>query len=208
MPALFKCNISVIVPVYNLEKYIAPLLNSLKAQCTGRYTVEYIFIDNNSTDNTVQVIKDSGIDCQILYCKQQGCGCARNTGLDAAQGEYIWMMDGDDWLLSPTAIRDVLDKAYDEDLDILRITFDTNSFPWLYFSMVWQYLLRRDYIQEFRFQDFQPGEDDAYMTEVLDKAGYNRKNYLMLPCIATPLYFYNYNREGSNMYRFNRGEKI
>ena len=210
MSALLERNpdISIIIPVYNLERFLDPMIRSLACQNLSQYTAEIIFVLNNCTDNSEQVILDSGLPCQILNCTTQGCGPARNTGLDIATGTYIWMLDGDDWLTSFTAIRDVLDKAYTEDLDILRITFDSNMFHWPYFSMVWQYIFRHDFIREFRFPDFQPGEDDAYMTEVLAKAGYNGTNYTMLPCIATPLYYYNYNREGSNMYRFNRGERI
>ena len=94
-------------------------------------------------------------------------------------------------------------------MDILRIPFDTNSFPWQYFSMVWQYLFRRDYIDEFRFPDYQPCEDDTFMDQVLTKAGYTRRNFLSLPHMENKLYYYNYLREGSNMYRVRMlGEKI
>ena len=206
MPAMFKCDISVIVPVYNLERFIQPLLITLKDQQLDEYKAQYIFVLNNCTDNSEKVIRDSGIKCEILNCKQQGCGPARNVGLEHATGEYIWFMDGDDWLLSETAIRDALNGIGDH--DILRIPFDSDRFTWPYFSMVWQYLFRHDFIKEFRFPDFQPGEDDAYMTAVLDKAGYDRDSYTTMPCAIRPLYFYNYGREGSNMYRFSRGEKI
>ena len=210
MPALYerKTDISVIVPVYNLEPFIKPLLITLKDQQLDEYKAEYIFVLNNCTDNSEKVIRESGLDCKILSCKEQGCGLARNTGLEHAKGEYIWFMDGDDWLLSDTAIRDVLDTATEQHLDILRIPFDSDRFAWPYFSMVWQYLLRRDFISEFRFPAFQPGEDDAYMTEVLNKAGYDRETYVTMPCAIQPMYFYNYGRVGSNMYRFNRGERI
>ena len=208
MSALFKRDISVIIPVYNLERFIQPMLDSLLRQDLGPYTMEIFFVMNNCTDRSEEIIRDSGLDCTILHCTTQGCGPARNAALDRATGNYIWMMDGDDWLLSDTAIMDALDKAYAEDLDILRISYDSEKFQWPYYSMVWQYLLRREYVQDFRFPSCQPGEDDAYMTAVLSTKGFDRYDFQDLPTIDTPLYYYNYMREGSNMYRFSRGEKI
>ena len=202
MPTLQQCDLSIIVPVYNLERYIGTLLNTLEHQDTNGYTVEYIFVLNNCTDHSEGIIRSSKLDVRILQCKQQGCGPARNTGLEAAKGKYIWFMDGDDWLTGHTAIRDVLDKAEEVDADIIWIPFVSDRFNWDYYSMVWQYLFRREFIKDNRFPDFQPAEDDAFMAEVLSKAGYNIHNYKSLPHLDKPQYYYNYMREGSNMYRY------
>ena len=196
-------NLSIIVPVYNLERFISPLLFTLKHQDLAGYVIEIIFVLNNCTDKSEDMIRDSGIECRIINCKQQGCGPARNAGMDIASGEYIWFMDGDDWLKSDKAIKEVLDRAMSQNLDILRIPFDQERFGGNYFSMVWQYLFRREFINEFRFPDYQPSEDDAFMHQVLYKAGYNWRTYLNMPCIDHDLYYYNYLREGSNMYRHN-----
>lgn len=201
-------DISIIIPVYNLERWIQPMLDSLKAQDLGPYTAEIFFVNNNSTDGTEQRIRESGLPCEIITCTEQGCGPARNAGLDRARGEYIWFMDGDDWLTEPTAVREALDKARRDGLDILRIPYRTEKFWGQYFSMVWQYLFRRDFIEGFRFPSIQPAEDDAFTEQVLRKAGHGRHDYMALPSIDRPLYFYNFDREGSNMYRHNRGEKI
>ena len=208
MSTLQQCDpdLTVIVPVYNLEHFIGPLLESLIRQDLGSYKVEYIFVLNNCTDNSERVIRDSGLDCTIINCTEQGCGPARNAGMEIAHGQYIWFMDGDDWLLSERAIKTALTAAIVNDLNILRIPFASSSYTYNYFSMVWQYLLRRDFIEEFRFPAIQPAEDDAYMTQVLAKAGYDRVSYLMLPRTDRALYYYNYGREGSNMYRFARGQ--
>lgn len=202
-------DLSVIIPVYNLEDYLAPMLKSLQEQDIGEYTVEIIFVLNNCTDRSEDVIRASGLECTILNCTTQGCGPARNMGMDHATGEYIWFMDGDDWLLSTTAIREALDKAKAEHLDILRVQYSSDRFNYLYFSMVWQYVLRREFIDEFRFPHIQPAEDDAFMGAVLGKAGYNGSNFVFLPHTNNAKYFYNYLREGSNMYRVSvLGEKI
>ena len=210
MQTLRQCDpdISIIIPVYNLEDYITPMLLCLIRQDYGEYTHEIIFVLNNCTDGSEELIRSSGLDCKMIECTTQGCGPARNAALDIARGRYIWMLDGDDWLLSDTAVRDVLTRAYAEDLDILYIPFASRTFTWQYFSMVPQYLLRREYVSEFRFPNYQPGEDDAYMLRVLGKAGLGRFDYWRLPKMEGALYYYNYGRPGSNMTRYNAGEKI
>ena len=208
MSTLCECDLTVIVPVYNLEEYITPMLESLKSQRVDGYTWEIIFVNNNCTDRTEDVIRASGLECRILSCDIQGCGPARNTGIEAANGKYIWFLDGDDWLLSDTAVQDVLTRAKAEDLDILYIPFRSDTYLYQYFSMVCQYLLRREYVREFRFPAIQPAEDDAYMAAVLSKAGYDRYTYVYLPRMSEPLYYYNYGRPGSNMMRYYAGERI
>lgn len=201
-------DLSVIVPVYNLEKFLQPLLDSLKRQDLEEYKVEYIFVLNNCTDNSEAVLRASGLDCKILSCDIQGCGPARNVGFDEARGKYVWFMDGDDWLLSEYAIRDALDRALADNLDILRIRFASNSFNMAYFSMVWQYVLRREFVADLRFPAIQPCEDDVYMEQALAKLKLNRRTYICLPTIGKPLYYYNHLREGSNMFRHYHGERI
>ena len=204
-----QIDLSIIIPVYNLEHYLDPMLRSLAEQDLAGYTIEIIFVLNNCTDNSEKVIRNSGLNCTILYCTTQGCGPARNMGLDVAVGKYIWMMDGDDWLLAPDAIKEALDKITAECLDLLRIPFASDRFRFGYFSMVWQYVINRELIDGLRFPDYQPAEDDAFMDTILAKEGYNRGNYIFLPHLAEPKYYYNYLREGSNMYRVSvLGEEI
>lgn len=199
MPTLCeRKDLSIIVPVYNLENYIQPLLDSFKSQELGQNEVEFIFVMNNCTDRSEAIIRESGIGT-IINCDEQGCGPARNKGMEIAKGEYIWFIDGDDWLLSDTAIKDALDKAQGH--DIIRIPFRSKTFYWQYFSMVWQYVMRKDFIEEFKFPSIQPQEDDVFMDMVLRKAGLNRWMHMALPSVDKPLYWYNYMREGSNMYR-------
>ena len=201
-------DLSVIVPVYNLERFITPLLETLKSQDVGEYRVNYVFVLNNCTDGSRKVIEQSGLECKILNCEIQGCGIARNVGFEASDSEYVWFIDGDDYLLSNDAIRDALDLIKAEDANIIRILFKSDRFGMNYYSMVWQYVMRRDFIQEFRFRKDMPAEDDDYMIKVLHKAGYDTVNYLFMPRTIDELYFYNYLREGSNMYRFTHGEDL
>ena len=205
MPSLCKrsTDVSLIIPVYNLEHHIQPMLDSLAAQRTD-YATETIFVLNNCTDKSEDIIRASGIG-EILYCTKQGCGCARNVGLEHSTGEYIWFLDGDDWLLSDTAIQEALDLAQGQNL--IRVAWESNRFRLNYFSMVWQYVIHNKLAKSVRFPDYQPSEDDAYMEKILAMAGYNRYNFSFLPT-TRELYYYNYLRDGSNMQRYLSGEKI
>ena len=138
MPTLCEreIDLSIIIPAYNLEDCITPMLDSLKAQDIGDYSVEIIFVLNNCTDNTKGVIERSGLECKLINCDIQGCGPSRNAGLDIAQGEYIWTIDGDDWLLSDTAVRQILDRVKRNGMNLLRIPFSHDKYRYNYFSMV------------------------------------------------------------------------
>lgn len=200
--------LSVIIPVYNLEKWIQPMLDSLKAQDMGGYEVEIIFVLNNCTDDTEGVIRRSGLDCKLIECTTQGCGPARNAGLDVAQGEYVWQIDGDDWLLTDTAVKMILDRVTADGMDILFVPFCHEKYKGNYFSMTCQYVIKRSFIGDIRFPGYQPAEDDAFMLQVLGKAGLGRWDFGKLPSVGKELYYYNYLRPGSNMDRHRRGERI
>jgi len=91
--------ISVIVPIYNSEKYIAACLDSILAQTYKE--LEIILVDDGSTDGSMRICKDYALkDNRIRMIHQENGGStkARKTGLEAAQGEYISFVDSDDWI--------------------------------------------------------------------------------------------------------------
>lgn len=91
--------ISVIVPIYNSEKYIAVCLDSILAQ-TYR-DLEIILVDDGSTDDSMLICNSYALkDNRIRMIRQENGGStkARKTGLEAARGEYISFVDSDDWL--------------------------------------------------------------------------------------------------------------
>jgi CDP-glycerol glycerophosphotransferase len=96
-------DISVIIPTYNAEKYITHALDSVVNQnFTG--SIEIILIDDCSTDNTPNIIKEykefhSDVNINIFFQeKNMRQGTARNRGLNEAKGKYIFFLDGDDFL--------------------------------------------------------------------------------------------------------------
>lgn len=98
--------ISIILPVYNGEKYIKKAIESVLMQSLDDF--ELIIINDGSTDNTAEII-NSFDDKRIILLNQpnQGPGQARNNGLKIACGEYVMFLDSDDWFC-----KDALDIAY------------------------------------------------------------------------------------------------
>lgn len=93
--------ISVIVPVFNVEKYLDRCILSIVSQTY--LDIEIILIDDGSTDSSSVICdtweqKDNRI--KVIHKKNEGVSIARNTGIDAAQGEYVYFVDGDDYLES------------------------------------------------------------------------------------------------------------
>ncbi len=101
--------ISIIIPVYNTEKYLHECLNSVVSQTIK--DIEIICIDDGSTDNSYQILqeyaeKDSRF--VILQQENKGAGAARNKGIEIAKGEFVAFLDSDDYYADNT----VLEKLY------------------------------------------------------------------------------------------------
>ena len=91
--------VSVIVPVFNVEKYLEECLDSLLNQTFKNF--EVILINDGSTDGSDKICKEYvKKDSRFSYSvqKNQGLSSTRNKGIDFAQGEYIYFLDSDDWL--------------------------------------------------------------------------------------------------------------
>ena len=96
---MLQAKVSIIVPVYNVEKYIEKCVNSI---CQQDYeNLQVILIDDGSKDNSGRICdKFSEIDSRIVVLHQNNSGVsvARNNGLDVAEGKYIGFVDSDDYL--------------------------------------------------------------------------------------------------------------
>ena len=91
--------ISVIVPVYNVERYLTRCIDSILAQTYQNF--ELILVDDGSTDGSGTLCdsymkKDSRI--KVIHKKNGGLSDARNSGIDAAEGEFLSFIDSDDWV--------------------------------------------------------------------------------------------------------------
>lgn len=94
-----KPNISVIVPVYNAEKYVGRCIESVQAQTYSHCQI--ILVDNGSNDKSLEFCqKYAGADNRISVIHQEnaGLGIARNTGIAKANGDYVVSIDSDDYI--------------------------------------------------------------------------------------------------------------
>ena len=97
--------ISIIVPVYNVEQYISRCVRSIIEQDNGQAILECLVVDDCSPDNSIQIVRsivnqyNGKIIFKILtHTENRGLSVARNTGIEAARGDYILFVDSDDWL--------------------------------------------------------------------------------------------------------------
>lgn len=87
--------VSVIVPAYNCEPYVAAAVESVLGQ--GHDGLELIVVNDGSTDGTMRVLEPYRGQLRVLEQQNAGAAAARNAGLQAAQGEFIAFLDADDW---------------------------------------------------------------------------------------------------------------
>lgn len=117
--------VSVIVPVYNEEKFISQCIDTIINQTLK--DLEIIFVDNGSKDRTIDIINDyKKVDerIKLFFCQKRGGGAARNVGLRVAKGEYLSFLDADDFFE-----KDMLEKVYNKsvikksDVTVFKIHF-------------------------------------------------------------------------------------
>ena len=92
-------NVSVIVPVYNVEKYLEQCLDSIVHQTLKE--IEIIVVNDGSTDSSPEIIREYELkypQVKVIHQKNKGLSGARNSGLKLARGEYIGYVDSDDWI--------------------------------------------------------------------------------------------------------------
>ena len=93
--------LSIIIPVYNVERYLAECLDSCLEQDIPHDDYEIICVNDGSTDGSAAILEryaGENPNIQVITQPNGGISAARNTGLDAANGEYIWFVDSDDFI--------------------------------------------------------------------------------------------------------------
>lgn len=118
-------DVSIIVPLYNSEKFLPTCLDSLINQKTS-YRYEIILVNDGSTDGTQEVAVEYANKYPdkvlIISQKNQGISAARNTGLENSNGKYIGFADHDDWV-SENYIERLMTTAEKENADIVKCSF-------------------------------------------------------------------------------------
>lgn len=111
--------VSVVIPVYNVEKYLEKCLDTIINQTLKE--IEIICVNDGSTDNSINILKKYGIKdnrIQIVSQENKGSSAGRNTGIEHSNGEYIIFIDSDDWIELNT-LEELYNYANQLNLDIL-----------------------------------------------------------------------------------------
>lgn len=207
--------VSVIVPLYNVEKYIEKCATSLFEQ-TLKDNLEFIFVDDCCTDNSLNILTDiiakypqRSSSIKILHHNQnKGLAAARNTGYAAASGQYIIHCDSDDWV-APEMYECLLVKAEAEKADVVfcdyigvykhkQITFrqSTTNDPSAILSKlldgtlhngVWNKLIHRSLYEHLNML-WQDGVNMWEDVSIIPRLIYFAKK---ISYVNKPLYFYN-----------------
>ena len=91
--------ISIIIPVYNIEKYIEKAIVSVVNQTCPDF--ELLLINDGSTDSSYEICKkweEKDNRIKVISKENGGVSSARNLGMELAKGEYLFFLDGDDWI--------------------------------------------------------------------------------------------------------------
>jgi len=196
---MFKTNnplISLIVPVYNISKYLERRINSIIEQ--SYKNIEIILVDDGSTDNSGQLCdayKEKDNRIKVLHATNNGLSSARNAGLSIIKGDYVGFVDGDDFIdkyMYETLVKAILDH----DADIVQTGFyhtdehgnivDTVTFKEASYSAldemlkaffveknihvgVWTKLYKSELFKNIRFLDGYVFEDFAILPNILNE---------------------------------------
>lgn len=168
-------DVSIVIPVYGVEKYIERCLNSVMRQDSKSMSLECILVDDCSPDGSIKIAEkmimdySGGIRFEILrHEKNQGLSVARNTGMRSAKGRFLFFIDSDDYI-TDDCIMNLYKKTRDfSDVEVVkgnhvgRIAINVSRIPscplnndtllnLLYMSVVpvmaWNTLIKRDVIQ-------------------------------------------------------------
>ena len=188
--------ISVIIPVYNDEKFLGECLDSVSNQTLD--DIEIICINDGSTDSSLEILNEYSTDKRITIITQtnQGSAIARNKGLDIAQGEYIGFLDADDIYINRQSLEIMFDAAKKHDASMISanlkfLTPERNliSNPhykrgtFHYFReegiiepdeygipfYFYKNLYKADLIEDIRFPDLLRGQDPIFLSKVLSE---------------------------------------
>jgi glycosyltransferase involved in cell wall biosynthesis len=189
-------DISVIVPVFNVEKYLIRCLDSIFSQQFSG-TFEVIAIDDGSTDNSLQLLKNYQAKESRLKIIEHGINkklsVARGSGMNAASGKYIMHVDSDDWLL-PQTFENLFRKCTETNADVVVfnyilennigkrtvkkcikkefVTADKNKVQKHFYGTTWNKLVKRSLTNDLISGQIGVNntEDLLYSTEILLKA--------------------------------------
>lgn len=113
--------LSIIIPAYNVEKYISKCLESCLSQDISPEDYEVIVVNDGTADHSATIVEGyvkEYFHVRLINKENGGLSSARNTGLKAATGDYVWFVDSDDWI-EHNCLKEIIDIAFEENLDVL-----------------------------------------------------------------------------------------
>lgn len=182
--------LSVVVPVYNVERYIEKCLLSILSQTVDTSLYEIVVVNDGTPDDSMSIAErllNDYTNVVIVNQENGGLSVARNTGLRAASGQYVWFVDSDDWV-EEGAMAKVLNIAQQDKYDIIVTLLQTYSEAdgtvkrWNYNKYLigtvttgWQYFINEGRIaptQQFVFRkDFLDENNLTFLPGVLHEDG-------------------------------------
>ena len=210
-----KPKFSIIVPAHNSFNFIQKCLNSIEDQVFDRSAYELIIVCDRCEDDTYKVALQYA---DKVVTSDWGSDGSRQEGIDVASGEWILFLDDDDWWMHEYVLR-MIDEQTDDSTDMILFGFIWKNVGYasplrhskalgkdIYWPSVWNKCYRKSFIEGVRFNNINPTPDgkaaDIDWTMRLIQKPFSYK------ALDHALYYYNYLREGSNMYRVYFGEEI
>lgn len=172
--------LSFIVTIYNTEQYLDECLQSLLDQDVSADDYEVVCVNDGSTDGSLEILERYGREyshIRVISQENGGVCTARNTGLNAAKGDYIWYIDADDFIEKQTLaqiqteiLRTNCDRLVVGSCDYISGSEQMPVNTAWQDTVVWRNLFRREFLLKnnllFHYPELSFGEDGLYMYEV------------------------------------------
>lgn len=213
--------LSIVIPVYKVEKFIYQCLDSIYSQGMDENWFEVVVVNDGTPDKSMDVVDKfrDHTNLTIINQTNQGLSVARNNGMDKSKGEYVWFVDSDDWL-EPNALSEVkeyIEKYPDVEVfaSVLMMNYEKDGTKEKEYKpnlnvrsgrdymfrnhnanrgACQRYIFKRSFLQEYDLR-FMPGvyhEDGEFSNRML----YLAKSLMIIP---KPVYNYRIRESGSIM---------
>lgn len=190
---------SLIIAIYNVEKYLDDCLISVCNQNLSSNEYEIICVNDGSTDQSLKIIEKyqaSSTNIKIINQKNKGVSSARNAGLKAAMGEYIWFIDGDD-MIAPNCLKQLYEILLKNNLNILCFIYLTIDEAYTYKQLAAPIYMDDKLIDAVEYMPSicqKVFKQDIFITEFYDHLIYGEDDEFVFPLILQNMPIKEYNK--------------